>query len=42
MNKVTAQLGENWFNRQQAAANAGDWDNYYAIQKQVDNILYKP
>ena len=42
MNRVTAKLGDNWFNRQQASAAAGDWDNYYAIQKQVDDILYKP
>jgi len=37
--ELTKQLGANWFNRQQAAANAGDWETYYAIQKQVDQIL---
>jgi hypothetical protein len=42
MDQVTAQLGPNWFNRQQASAAAGDWDSYYQIQQQVDNIMYQP
>jgi hypothetical protein len=37
--EVTRQLGANWFNRQQAAAAAGDYETYYAIQRQVDAIL---
>jgi hypothetical protein len=37
--EITAKLGANWFNRQQAAAAAGDWDTYYEIQRQVDAIL---
>ena len=37
--EITRQLGANWFNRQQAAAAAGDWETYYAIQRQVDAIL---
>ena len=37
--ELTRQLGANWFNRQQAAAAAGDWETYYAIQRQVDAIL---
>jgi hypothetical protein len=36
---VTSKLGADWFNRQQAAAAAGDWDTYYSIQNQVDAIL---
>ena len=40
MDRVTAQLGPNWFNKQQAAASAGDWDSYYNMQKQVDDIMY--
>mgnify|MGYP007049610227 CR=1 FL=1 len=42
MDRVTAQLGPNWFNKQQASAAAGDWDSYYQIQQQVDNIMYQP
>ena len=42
MDQVTAQLGPNWFNKQQASAAAGDWDSYYQIQQQVDNIMYQP
>jgi hypothetical protein len=37
--ELTKQLGANWFNRQQAAAAAGDWETYYAIQRQVDAIM---
>jgi hypothetical protein len=37
--ELTRQLGANWFNRQQAAAAAGDWETYYAIQRQVDAIM---
>jgi hypothetical protein len=37
--ELTRQLGANWFNRQQAAAAAGDWETYYAIQRQVDAII---
>ena len=37
--EINRQLGSNWFNRQQAAAAAGDWETYYAIQRQVDAIL---
>jgi hypothetical protein len=37
--EITRQLGANWFNRQQAAAAAGDWETYYAIQRQVDAIV---
>jgi len=40
MDRVTAQLGPNWFNKQQAAAASGDWDSYYNMQKQVDDIMY--
>jgi hypothetical protein len=37
--EIAKQLGSNWFNRQQAAAAAGDWETYYAIQRQVDAII---
>ena len=37
--EIARQLGTNWFNRQQAAAAAGDWETYYAIQRQVDAIV---
>jgi hypothetical protein len=37
--EIARQLGSNWFNRQQAAATAGDWETYYAIQRQVDAII---
>jgi hypothetical protein len=37
--EIVARLGSNWFARQQGAANAGDWDTYFAIQRQVDQIL---
>jgi len=37
--EIAKQLGANWFNRQQAAAAAGDWETYYAIQRQVDAIM---
>ena len=37
--EIARQLGSNWFNRQQAAAIAGDWETYYAIQRQVDAII---
>ena len=37
--ELTRQLGANWFNRQQAAAAAGDWETYYEIQRQVDAIM---
>jgi len=40
--KVTQQLGPQWFNKQQAAAAAGDWDTYYAIQQQVASIMKTP
>ena len=37
--EIARQLGSNWFNRQQAAAAAGDWETYYSIQRQVDAII---
>ena len=37
--EIARQLGPNWFNKQQAAAAAGDWETYYSIQRQVDAIL---
>ena len=40
--KVTQQLGPQWFNKQQAAAAAGDWDTYYNIQQQVAMIMKTP
>jgi hypothetical protein len=40
--EVSRQLGSNWFNRQQAAAAAGDWDTYNSIQAQVNAILNPP
>jgi hypothetical protein len=36
---VAKQLGANWFNKQQAAAQAGDWDTYNQITQQVGSIL---
>ncbi len=36
---VSKQLGANWFNKQQAAAQAGDWDTYNQITQQVGSIL---
>jgi hypothetical protein len=42
-NKLLAEkLGSNWFNRQQAAAAAGDWETYNSIQQQVNAILNPP
>ena len=38
--QVNQQLGNDWSYRLQAAANSGDWATYYAIQKQVNDILY--
>jgi hypothetical protein len=40
--EVAKQLGSNWFNKQQAAAAAGDWDTYNSIQAQVNAILNPP
>jgi hypothetical protein len=37
--EVAKQLGANWFNRQQAAAAAGDWETYNLITQQVNAIL---
>jgi hypothetical protein len=41
-NRITEVLGPNWFNRQQAAAQAGDWETYNMIQNQINNILNPP
>jgi hypothetical protein len=40
--EVSKQLGANWFNRQQAAAAAGDWETYNLITQQVNSILNPP
>ena len=37
--EVAKKLGANWFNRQQAAAAAGDWETYNLITQQVNAIL---
>jgi hypothetical protein len=40
--EVAKKLGANWFNRQQAAAAAGDWETYNLITQQVNAILNPP
>ena len=37
--EINRVLGSDWFTKQQAAAAAGDWETYYAIQRQVDAII---
>jgi hypothetical protein len=37
--EISRQLGANWFNRQQAAAAAGDWETYNDIQQKVNAII---
>jgi hypothetical protein len=39
---VNAKLGDDWLQRQQIAAQNGDWATYYKIQAQVDAILNPP
>ena len=39
---VNNKLGEDWSYRMQQAAAVGDWKTYYAIQQQVNDILYPP
>jgi hypothetical protein len=39
---VSQKLGDNWFNKQQAFAMAGDWDAYNDYTQQINNILNPP